>query len=70
MTQNSPDIFQLLHLDAQNEELRSSVDLYTKAKEILNQTNIALGRTIELKVFNHSSTDTYILPRNERLSTY
>ena len=70
MTDTKQNITQLFKIESLDQEMQSALDSYTKTKEILNQTNIALGRTVEVKVINQPSTNTYTIPKNERLSTY
>lgn len=70
MTDNKQNITQLFKIDSLNKETRLALDSYAKTKEILNQTNIALGRTVEVKIVNQPSTSNYTIPINERHSTY
>lgn len=70
MTDNKQNIIQLFRIDSLNKETRLALDSYAKTKEILNQTNIALGRTVEIKIINQPSTSNYTIPINERHSTY
>ena len=70
MTDYKKDITQLFKIESLNKETRSALDSYAKTKQILNQTNIALGRTVEVKVVSQPSTSYYSIPINERHSTY
>ena len=64
------NILDLLQLDTQLEEVKVSTDIYSQTKEILDRTNLALGRKVEYGVINMTSANTYNISPNEQLSTY
>ena len=66
----SKNILDLLQLDTQIEEVKVSTDIYSQTKEILDRTNLALGRKVEYGVINMTSANTYNISPNEHLSTY
>lgn len=64
------NVLDLLQLDTQMDDIKMSTDIYSQTKEILDRTNVALGRKIEYSVITTTSANIYNISSDEQLSTH
>jgi len=64
------NVFDLLQIDTQSDEVKAITDVYCQSREILDKTSLALGRKVEYGVFNMTSANIYNISPNDHPSTY
>jgi hypothetical protein len=70
MDKNTTQANPLLDFICPDESTVLSMDIYNQTRQILHNTNIALGREVKIEVTSASSTNLYSLPKNDQSTSF